>query len=56
MPGQAILTPGEPERASRAKRLADGVPLPDETWDSIAAAARSVGLDSTRVERTLSKA
>ena len=22
MPGQAILTPGEPERASRAKRLA----------------------------------
>ena len=55
MPGQTILTPGEPERASRAKRLADGVPLPRETWDSIAAAARSVGLDSARVARTLSR-
>jgi uncharacterized oxidoreductase len=55
MPGQTILTPGEPERASRAKRLADGVPLPRETWDSIAAAARGAGLDSARVERTLSR-
>jgi uncharacterized oxidoreductase len=55
MPGQTILTPGEPERASRAKRLADGVPLPRETWDSIAAAARGVGLGSARVERTLVK-
>ncbi|HEY4924800.1 MAG TPA: malate/lactate/ureidoglycolate dehydrogenase [Roseiarcus sp.] len=53
MPGQTILTPGEPERASRSKRLADGVPLPRETWDSIVAAARGVGLDSVRVEQAL---
>src|SRR6266446_579615 len=27
-PGEAILVPGEPEQASRTKRLRDGVPLP----------------------------
>ncbi len=45
MPGEAILTPGEPERLSRAKRGKSGVPLPDETWASIVAAARSVGVN-----------
>ncbi|WP_158818122.1 malate/lactate/ureidoglycolate dehydrogenase [Methylocapsa sp. S129] len=55
IPGQTILTPGEPERAARAKRLAEGVPLSAETWESIAAAARSVGLEEARVNRTLAK-
>ena len=41
IPGQAILTPGEPERLSRAKRAESGLPLPDETWASIVAAATS---------------
>jgi hydroxycarboxylate dehydrogenase B len=45
MPGEAILTPGEPERLSRAKRGKSGVPLPDETWASIVTAARSVGVN-----------
>jgi hydroxycarboxylate dehydrogenase B len=45
IPGEAILTPGEPERLSRAKRAKSGVPLPDETWASIVAAARSVGVN-----------
>jgi hydroxycarboxylate dehydrogenase B len=49
--GQTILTPGEPERASRAKRLAEGVPLTSETWEAIAAAALSVGLDEARGQR-----
>jgi len=40
----AVLTPGEPERASRAERLARGVPLEAETWRQILAAAQSVGL------------
>jgi uncharacterized oxidoreductase len=44
-PGQAILTPGEPERATRAKRLATGVPLPEEAWEAILASARSVGVN-----------
>jgi len=45
MPGQAVMTPGEPERDARAKRTASGVPLPSEAWASIVAAARSVGLN-----------
>jgi len=44
LPGEAILTPGEPERTARAQRSAQGVPLPSETWASIVAAARSVGV------------
>ena len=44
LPGEAILTPGEPERIARAKRSARGVPLPSEAWASILAAARSVGV------------
>jgi uncharacterized oxidoreductase len=56
MPGQKILTPGEPERASRDRRLADGVPLPQETWNAIAAGARVAGLDEARIERALAEA
>jgi uncharacterized oxidoreductase len=44
-PGQAILTPGEPERAARSKRMASGVPLPEEAWEAILAAARGVGVN-----------
>ena len=44
-PGEAIVTPGEPERAQRAKRGASGVPLSDEAWASIVATARSVGVN-----------
>ena len=45
IPGRAVMTPGEPERAERAKRMATGVPLPSEAWASIVAAARSVGVN-----------
>jgi uncharacterized oxidoreductase len=55
MPGQQILAPGEPERASRDRRLASGVPLSQETWNAIAAAARLAGLDEDRVQGTLAK-
>lgn len=40
-----VLTPGEPERAMRAERTKNGVPLPEATWNSILAAARSVGAE-----------
>jgi hydroxycarboxylate dehydrogenase B len=43
-PGGEILVPGEPEQNSRERRLAEGIPLPDDTWVSIKATARSVGL------------
>jgi uncharacterized oxidoreductase len=55
MPGHQILTPGEPERFSRAKRMTAGVPLTLETWNSIAAAAIGVGLDDVRVKRSLAR-
>ncbi len=45
LPGGSILTPGEPERIVRAERSAHGVPLPDEAWASILAAARGVGVN-----------
>src|ERR1700688_4562386 len=44
-PGEAVLTPGEPERMARAKRMATGVPLPEEAWEAILASARSVGVN-----------
>ena len=44
LPGEAILTPGEPERIERARRGEHGVPLSSEAWASIVTAARSVGV------------
>ena len=41
---EAVLIPGDPERANRARRLADGVPIDDETWREIVAAARTVNV------------
>ncbi|MDE3175141.1 MAG: malate/lactate/ureidoglycolate dehydrogenase [Pseudomonadota bacterium] len=44
IPGQEILTPGEPERRARAQRRANGVPLPEEVWEAINATARALGV------------
>jgi uncharacterized oxidoreductase len=49
--GGEILVPGEPEVHSRARRLAEGVPLPDDTWAAIVETARSVGLDERRIQQ-----
>jgi uncharacterized oxidoreductase len=49
--GGEILVPGEPEARMRAKRLADGVPLPDDTWAAIVETARSAGLDERRIQQ-----
>ncbi len=43
--GGEVLTPGEPELRYRAKRLKDGVPLEDDTWQALRAAARDARLD-----------
>ena len=50
-PGGEVLVPGEPEARTRRKRQAEGIPLPDDTWARIVAAARSVGLDERRIEQ-----
>jgi uncharacterized oxidoreductase len=41
------MVPGDPERATAAERRANGVPLPDDAWASIQAAARKVGINDT---------
>ncbi|HVL71788.1 MAG TPA: malate/lactate/ureidoglycolate dehydrogenase [Beijerinckiaceae bacterium] len=45
-PGGEVLLPGEPERRTKAERLKNGVPLPDEAWAAIAESARGSGLDA----------
>lgn len=49
--GGEILVPGEAESRMRLQRLADGVPLPDDTWAAIVETARSVGLDERRIQQ-----
>jgi uncharacterized oxidoreductase len=49
--GGEVLVPGEPEARMRAKRLVEGVPLPDDTWAAIVETARSVGLDERRIQQ-----
>jgi uncharacterized oxidoreductase len=44
MPGEPVLAPGDKEAATRATRLAQGVPLQAETWSGILATAASLGL------------
>ena len=41
---EKVLIPGDPERANRATRLKDGVPIDEETWREIAVAARGVNV------------
>ncbi len=50
-PGGEVLYPGEPERRRRAERLKDGVPLPEETWNSIKSAALDQGLEAATLDR-----
>jgi len=50
-PGGEVLIPGEPEQRTRAQRSKEGVPLPDDTWASILATARDVGVDENRIQQ-----
>lgn len=52
-PGEPVLAPGEPEIRTRANRLANGVPLPDDTWTAIAQAALRVGISQARIDQAL---
>lgn len=47
--GGEVLHPGEPELRTRKERLANGIPISEETWNAIVNAARSVGINDTRV-------
>jgi uncharacterized oxidoreductase len=41
-----VLAPGDKERAVRIERAANGIPLDDETWSQIKAAAAAHGIDA----------
>jgi uncharacterized oxidoreductase len=41
---EPVLIPGDPERLMREKRIAEGVPIDEETWREFAAAARTVNV------------
>nr|WP_047579997.1 malate/lactate/ureidoglycolate dehydrogenase [Methylobacterium sp. ZNC0032] len=45
-PANPVLAPGDKERKVRIERQAAGIPLDDETWSQIVAAARRHGLDA----------
>jgi uncharacterized oxidoreductase len=44
-----VRVAGEPERESRAKRLAQGIPVDDNTWKELLAAAEKLGRDPNRL-------
>ena len=48
--GGEVLSPGEPERRKRAQRLAEGVSIPDDTWEAILNAADLSGLGRAEAE------
>ncbi|OYU92511.1 MAG: dehydrogenase [Burkholderiales bacterium PBB5] len=49
-PGQPVQVAGEPERAHRARRSAEGVPVDATTWSEILAAATKLGVDAAAVQ------
>ncbi len=44
VPGQPVLAPGDKEAATRADRIANGVPLQPDTWESILQVAARLGV------------
>jgi uncharacterized oxidoreductase len=46
---KAVQVPGDPERASRAVREKNGIPVDDETWSQLLEAAQRVGLNRTEI-------
>lgn len=49
-PSKPVMIPGDPERAARRDRLANGVPLALEAWQNILDAGRSLGITQTQMD------
>ncbi len=45
-----VRIPGEPELESKAEREAEGIPIDDNTWNGIVAAAKHAGMNDTEIE------
>jgi uncharacterized oxidoreductase len=52
-PGQPVLLPGEVERMTRVRRMADGIAIDDKTYADLIAAAESVGIAAAKVKTTI---
>lgn len=48
----AVLLPGETEFRNKRKRLAEGIPIDDKTWEDISSAAARVGVEPNILRRT----
>jgi uncharacterized oxidoreductase len=46
-----VRVAGDPEREMRAKRLADGIPVDDNTWKELLAAAAKLDRDPAELNR-----
>jgi uncharacterized oxidoreductase len=46
---QEVLLPGEPELRNKAKRGAEGVPIPEATWEALKKAGSDLGVDVEKV-------
>ncbi len=46
-----VLTPGEPEKRSTARRLEEGIDVDDTTWRDIRSAAESIGITAAEFDR-----
>lgn len=44
-PTGEVLLPGEPEHRTRQERMANGIPLPDATWQALTTLAGKLGVD-----------
>jgi uncharacterized oxidoreductase len=49
-PAAPVMVPGDPERQRRAERLANGLPLAPDVWESLLNAGASKGLDRKEME------
>jgi hydroxycarboxylate dehydrogenase B len=48
---EGVKIAGEPEQAWRQERIANGIPVDENTWGDILLAAEKLGVDPTRVDR-----
>ena len=44
-----VRLPGEPERESKAERLATGIPVDEQSWIGICDAARRAGVEEASI-------
>lgn len=47
-PDKPVLVPGDPERAARVERRANGIPIPERTWQGLLNGGELLGLERAR--------